>query len=77
MEAMETDVPYRIGGNVLNDGLIMGMDRVGKDFKNGELFVPEVLIAARAMHAGEPVRVTGMQGLVLTVEPGRTETSGG
>jgi membrane-bound serine protease (ClpP class) len=33
--------------------------------------------AARAMHAGEPVRVTGMQGLVLTVEPGRTETSGG
>ena len=33
--------------------------------------------AARAMQAGEPVRVTGMQGLVLTVEPGRTETSGG
>jgi 5-methyltetrahydrofolate--homocysteine methyltransferase len=37
---------------ILNDGLIVGMDRVGKDFKNGELFVPEVLIAARAMHAG-------------------------
>jgi 5-methyltetrahydrofolate--homocysteine methyltransferase len=28
------------------------MDRVGVDFKNGDLFVPEVLIAARAMHAG-------------------------
>jgi methanogenic corrinoid protein MtbC1 len=28
------------------------MDEVGKDFKAGDLFVPEVLIAARAMHAG-------------------------
>ncbi len=32
--------------------LVAGMDRVGLDFKNGDLFVPEVLIAARAMHAG-------------------------
>ena len=37
---------------ILNDGLVAGMDRVGADFKNGDLFVPEVLIAARAMHAG-------------------------
>jgi len=37
---------------VLSGGLIIGMDEVGKDFKAGELFVPEVLIAARAMHAG-------------------------
>ncbi len=37
---------------VLNDGLLAGMDRVGVDFRDGELFVPEVLIAARAMHAG-------------------------
>ena len=37
---------------VLQGGLIAGMDEVGKDFKAGELFVPEVLIAARAMHAG-------------------------
>jgi 5-methyltetrahydrofolate--homocysteine methyltransferase len=36
---------------VLNGGLIAGMDRVGIDFRNGILFVPEVLIAARAMHA--------------------------
>jgi 5-methyltetrahydrofolate--homocysteine methyltransferase len=28
------------------------MDEVGRDFKAGDLFVPEVLIAARAMHAG-------------------------
>jgi 5-methyltetrahydrofolate--homocysteine methyltransferase len=37
---------------ILSGGLIAGMDEVGKDFKAGELFVPEVLIAARAMHAG-------------------------
>jgi 5-methyltetrahydrofolate--homocysteine methyltransferase len=37
---------------VLQEGLIAGMDEVGKDFKAGDLFVPEVLIAARAMHAG-------------------------
>ena len=37
---------------VLQGGLIAGMDQVGKEFKAGELFVPEVLIAARAMHAG-------------------------
>ena len=40
---------------VLNDGLLAGMDRVGVDFRDGELFVPEVLIAARAMHAGMDV----------------------
>jgi 5-methyltetrahydrofolate--homocysteine methyltransferase len=38
--------------NILQEGLIAGMDRVGRDFKEGILFVPEVLIAARAMHAG-------------------------
>ena len=37
---------------VLQGGLIVGMDEVGRDFKAGDLFVPEVLIAARAMHAG-------------------------
>jgi 5-methyltetrahydrofolate--homocysteine methyltransferase len=39
-------------GKVLRGGLLAGMDRVGVDFRAGELFVPEVLIAARAMHAG-------------------------
>jgi 5-methyltetrahydrofolate--homocysteine methyltransferase len=39
-------------GDILSGGLIAGMDEVGKDFKAGELFVPEVLIAARAMQAG-------------------------
>ncbi|MGD0611378.1 MAG: corrinoid protein [Anaerolineales bacterium] len=37
---------------ILQQGLIAGMDKVGQDFKAGILFVPEVLIAARAMHAG-------------------------
>ena len=38
-------------GEILTGGLVVGMDAVGRDFKAGELFVPEVLIAARAMHA--------------------------
>jgi 5-methyltetrahydrofolate--homocysteine methyltransferase len=37
---------------ILNNGLIAAMSRVGVKFKNGEIFIPEVLIAARAMHAG-------------------------
>jgi 5-methyltetrahydrofolate--homocysteine methyltransferase len=37
---------------ILSGGLIAGMDVVGRDFKAGDLFVPEVLIAARAMSAG-------------------------
>jgi len=37
---------------ILNGGLIAGMDEVGRDFKAGQLYVPEVLIAARAMQAG-------------------------
>jgi 5-methyltetrahydrofolate--homocysteine methyltransferase len=40
---------------ILNNGLIAGMDRVGVDFRAGDLFIPEVLIAARAMHAGMEV----------------------
>jgi len=40
---------------ILEGGLIAGMDEVGRDFKAGDLFVPEVLIAARAMHAGMDV----------------------
>jgi len=35
--------------SVLNDGLIAGMDVVGARFKKNEIYIPEVLIAARAM----------------------------
>jgi 5-methyltetrahydrofolate--homocysteine methyltransferase len=37
---------------VLNEGLIVGMERLGVMFKNSEVFIPEVLVAARAMNAG-------------------------
>ncbi|WP_195269332.1 corrinoid protein [Eubacterium sp. 1001713B170207_170306_E7] len=37
---------------IINDGLLTGMNVVGERFANGEMFVPEVLMAARAMNAG-------------------------
>jgi 5-methyltetrahydrofolate--homocysteine methyltransferase len=37
---------------VLDEGLISGMEVVGVRFKNCEIYVPEVLVSARAMHAG-------------------------
>ncbi len=40
---------------ILNEGLIAGMSVVGEDFKHNILYVPEVLIAARAMKAGMAV----------------------
>ncbi|MDZ7838699.1 MAG: corrinoid protein [Actinomycetota bacterium] len=36
---------------ILNEGLVPGMNVVGKKFKANEMYIPEVLIAARAMHA--------------------------
>jgi len=39
-------------GTILNDGLISAMDEVGERFSAGELFVPEMLMAAQAMKAG-------------------------
>jgi methanogenic corrinoid protein MtbC1 len=40
---------------ILNDGLLAGMGVVGVKFKNNEVYVPDVLIAARAMKAGSEV----------------------
>lgn len=37
---------------ILNEGLLSAMDIVGEKFKNNEVYVPEVLIAARAMNSG-------------------------
>jgi 5-methyltetrahydrofolate--homocysteine methyltransferase len=37
---------------IMNKGLVAGMDIVGVDFRDGVLFVPEVLMAAKAMKAG-------------------------
>jgi len=48
-EALDEGVsPKRI----LEEGLIAGMSIIGEKFKNNEVYVPEVLIAARAMHGG-------------------------
>ena len=42
----------RSAQEVLNNGLIAGMSVVGEDFKYNRLYLPEVLVAARAMKAG-------------------------
>jgi 5-methyltetrahydrofolate--homocysteine methyltransferase len=41
--------------DILEQGLIAGMNVVGRRFKNNEIYVPEVLIAARAMKSGMEV----------------------
>ena len=38
--------------SILDEGLISAMDEVGKRFSDGELFLPEMLMAAQAMKAG-------------------------
>ena len=50
-----TDIAVAEGmdvSTILNDGLIAGMNVIGALFKNNEVYVPEVLMAARAMHTG-------------------------
>jgi 5-methyltetrahydrofolate--homocysteine methyltransferase len=47
-EAIDQNVP---AGEILNNGLVAGMNVVGQKFKANEFYVPEVLIAARAMKA--------------------------
>ncbi len=39
-------------GEILREGLLSAMDVIGDKFKNNEIYVPEVLIAARAMNSG-------------------------
>lgn len=48
-------------------GLVAGMNVVGEKFRNNEVFVPEVLVAARAMNAGLKVLKPSLQ--VEGVEP--------
>jgi 5-methyltetrahydrofolate--homocysteine methyltransferase len=38
--------------DILDNGLVAGMNVVGEKFKNNEVFIPEVLVSARAMKAG-------------------------
>ena len=54
---------------VLTEGLIAGMSVVGEDFKHNILYVPEVLIAARAMKAGMAVLKPLLTAKDSTVKP--------
>ncbi len=49
--------------DIIKNGLIAGMDVVGVQFKNGDVFIPEVLLSASAMNAGiallKPMLVEG------------------
>ena len=38
--------------DIINNGLIAGMDVIGKRFKNNEIFIPEVMLSAHAMRSG-------------------------
>jgi len=40
---------------VLEEGLIAGMNGIGEQFKEGEIFMPELLVAAKAMQAGTAI----------------------
>lgn len=51
-QALEEGIDPR---EILNDGLLAGMMVIGGKFKRNEVFVPEVLVAARAMNAGMSV----------------------
>ena len=48
-QAIDEGIPAQ---EILEQGLISGMNVVGEKFKNNEVFVPEVLVAARAMNMG-------------------------
>ena len=48
-KALEEGIP---ASEILEDGLLAGMDIIGQKFKNNEVFVPEVLVAAREMNRG-------------------------
>ena len=54
---------------VLTHGLIAGMSVVGEDFKHNVLYVPEVLIAARAMKAGMAVLRPLLSAKSNTIKP--------
>lgn len=48
-QAIDEGIPAQ---TILQEGLLSGMSIIGEKFKNNEVFVPEVLVAARAMNMG-------------------------
>jgi len=72
--ALAQDTP---AGKILNEGLIAGMDIVGEKMENGDMFIPEVLMAAKAMGdcvailkplLGEDESTTGANVIIGTVK---------
>ena len=73
-DALAQNIP---AGDILNKGLIAGMDIVGEKMENGDMFIPEVLMAAQAMAAcvtilkpllGEGESATGASVIIGTVK---------
>ena len=57
-QAMDEGVSAQL---ILEEGLMSGMNIIGEKFKNNEVFVPEVLVAARAMNMGTVVLKPALQ----------------
>ena len=51
-QAIDEGIPASV---ILDEGLLDGMGKLGVKFKNNEVFVPEVLVAARALNFGTEV----------------------
>ena len=51
-KAVDEGIPAE---TILNDGLLAGMNVIGEKFKNNEVYVPEVLVSARAMNMGAAI----------------------
>ena len=52
-QAIDENIPVK---TILNEGLLSGMSIIGEKFKNNEVFVPEVLVAARDEHWCAPAQ---------------------
>ena len=63
-QALEENLP---AGEILNEALVVGMNVIGEKFRLNEVFVPEVLVAARAMNAGLKILKPALS--VAGVEP--------
>ena len=63
-QALEENIDPEI---ILNQGLVSGMNVIGEKFRSNQVFVPEVLVAARAMNAGLKILKPALAG--AGVEP--------
>ena len=70
-QALKDKLP---AGDILNKGLLAGMSIIGEKFKKNEVYVPEVLIAARAMKAGMEILKPAL--LAAKVQPRGTVVIG-